>query len=83
MGLGGISLFLGKFLHLYTLLLLVLGFLLKLVLAELFKDILVVQEGVGELIHEDVLAQELFDALINNWDFENLVDIRSRMRISL
>ena len=50
---------------------------------EFVKHILVVQEGVRELILEVISSQETFNSPLNDWHFQKLVDIGSLCRVSL
>ena len=57
------------------------GFLLLLSLSlvdldflELIEDVLVMQEGVGEFVHEGSACQESIDATLNHWHLEKLVN---------
>jgi len=68
---------------LLLLLVLLVDLLLGLDAFELFKDILVVQEGVGELISEVSSVEELADAGLNEGVAQDLVDGRSSSGVSL
>ena len=68
--LGGLS----RLLFLFRLFLLLLGFLLCLDALKLIKDVLVVQQGVGEFVHEDCPGEEPLDAALKHGYFQELVD---------
>lgn len=68
---------------LLLLLVLLVDLLLGLDAFELLKDVLVVQEGVGELISEVSSVEELADAGLNEGVAQDLVNGRSGSRVSL
>jgi len=68
---------------LLILLVLLVDLLLGLDAFELLKDVLVVQEGVGELISEVSSVEELADAGLNEGVAQDLVNGRSGSRVSL
>jgi hypothetical protein len=68
---------------LLLLFLVLIDLLLRLDTFELFKHILVVQEGVGELISEVSSIEELTNTGLNEGVAQDLVDSRSRSRVSL
>ena len=56
--------------------------LLDLDFLELLEHVLVVQEGVGEFVHESSACQESIDTTLNHWHLEKLVNSGSLGGIS-
>lgn len=50
---------------------------------ELIEDVLVVEQGVREFVHEGVSGEEAFDSTLEHGHLEQLVDRRSLPRVSL
>ena len=57
------------------------NFLVSLDLSELFKDILVVKEGVSELLLEEVGAQIFGNSVFKQWLLKELMDRWSLVRV--
>lgn len=50
---------------------------------ELVKHVLVVKQSVRELVHECLAGQEPINAALQDWNFEQLMNIRSLRRVTL